>query len=171
MVAIFYRVIICIYSPDVCSQWVRPFLAPVADWLGYLRHWSQRSAHLHQGNVSYGGVIWCCNNCSCFHIITEINQYRYKNIPSYVTENGLAWQEDTVEQAVNDTMRQQYLHDHIDAVGQALQAGCDVKGYFVWSFQVRIMFVNNCVCTNYCYFLPMHVLCGTVVFQEQKSVV
>lgn len=62
--------------------------------------------------------------------------HSYKNIPTYVTENGLAWQEDTVEQAVNDTMRQQYLHDHIDAVGQALQAGCDVKGYFVWSFQV-----------------------------------
>lgn len=61
---------------------------------------------------------------------------RYKNLPTYVTENGLAWQEDTVEQAVNDTMRQQYLHDHIDAVGQALQAGCDVRGYFVWSFQV-----------------------------------
>lgn len=63
---------------------------------------------------------------------------RYKNIPTYVTENGLAWQEDTVEQAVNDTMRQQYLHDHIDAVGQALQSGCDVKGYFVWSFQVCV---------------------------------
>lgn len=67
---------------------------------------------------------------------------RYKNIPTYVTENGLAWQEDTVEQAVNDTMRQQYLHDHIDAVGQALQSGCDVKGYFVWSFQVT----TRCCC-------------------------
>ena len=46
--------------------------------------------------------------------------HRYKNIPTYITENGLAWQADTVEEAVNDTMRQQYLHDHIDAVGQAL---------------------------------------------------
>jgi beta-glucosidase/6-phospho-beta-glucosidase/beta-galactosidase len=55
-----------------------------------------------------------------------------------VTENGLAWQENTVAEAVNDTMRQQYLHDHIDAVGQALQAGCDVRGYFVWSFQVGL---------------------------------
>jgi beta-glucosidase/6-phospho-beta-glucosidase/beta-galactosidase len=48
-----------------------------------------------------------------------------------------------VEEAVNDTMRQQYLHDHIDAVGQALQAGCDVKGYFVWSFQVSTLFVSG----------------------------
>jgi beta-glucosidase/6-phospho-beta-glucosidase/beta-galactosidase len=64
--------------------------------------------------------------------------YSYKNLPTYVTENGLAWQENTVAEAVNDTMRQQYLHDHIDAVGQALQAGCDVRGYFVWSFQVGL---------------------------------
>lgn len=40
-----------------------------------------------------------------------------------------------MEEAVNDTMRQQYLHDHIDAVGQALQQGADVRGYFIWSFQ------------------------------------
>jgi beta-glucosidase/6-phospho-beta-glucosidase/beta-galactosidase len=69
----------------------------------------------------------------------------YNTIPTYVTENGLAWQEDTVEQAVNDTMRQSYLHDHIDAVGQALQAGCDVKGYFVWSFQVYKSPTNNAI--------------------------
>ena len=66
----------------------------------------------------------------------------YNNLPTYITENGLAWQENSVAEAVNDTMRQQYLHDHIDAVGQALQAGCDVKGYFVWSFQVIFFFYS-----------------------------
>ncbi len=40
--------------------------------------------------------------------------------------------------AVNDVQRQQYLHDHIEAVGEALAAGADVKGYFVWSFQVSL---------------------------------
>ena len=62
---------------------------------------------------------------------------RYPEVPLYVTENGLAWEEPTVADAVNDTMRQQYLHDHIEAVGQALEKGCDIRGYFVWSFQVR----------------------------------
>ncbi|CAE7383169.1 BGLU30, partial [Symbiodinium microadriaticum] len=60
---------------------------------------------------------------------------RYPEVPLYITENGLAWEEPTVADAVNDTMRQQYLHDHIEAVGQALDKGCDVRGYFVWSFQ------------------------------------
>ena len=48
-----------------------------------------------------------------------------------------------MEQAVNDTMRQSYLHDHIDAVGQALEAGCDVKGYFVWSFQDNLEWASG----------------------------
>ncbi|RYG68822.1 glycosyl hydrolase family protein [archaeon] len=65
------------------------------------------------------------------------------HVPTYVTENGLAWQEDSVAVAVNDTQRQQYLHDHIQAVGDALQAGCDVKGYFVWSFQDNLEWASG----------------------------
>jgi beta-glucosidase len=26
-----------------------------------------------------------------------------------------------------------YLHDHVEAVGAALDAGADVRGYFLWS--------------------------------------
>jgi len=64
-------------------------------------------------------------------------------IPTYVTENGLAWQEDNVTVAVNDVMRQQYLHDHIQAVGDALVAGADVRGYFVWSFQDNLEWASG----------------------------
>lgn len=59
----------------------------------------------------------------------------YPHLPQYITENGLAWQEDTIEDAVEDSTRQQYLHDHITAVGDALTAGADVRGYFIWSWQ------------------------------------
>ena len=68
--------------------------------------------------------------------------YRYQ-LPTYVTENGLAWQEDNVTVAVNDLTRQQYLHDHIQAVGDAIQAGCDVKGYFVWSLQDNLEWASG----------------------------
>ncbi len=67
-------------------------------------------------------------------------QERY-GIPSYITENGLAWQEDNVTVAVNDVQRQQYLHDHIEAVGEAIAKGANVKGYFVWSFQVDLIHI------------------------------
>lgn len=59
---------------------------------------------------------------------------RYPSLPQHVTENGLAWQE-TEEEARNDRTRQQYLHDHIDAVGEAVQRGADVRSYFIWSLQ------------------------------------
>jgi beta-glucosidase len=61
----------------------------------------------------------------------------------YVTENGLAWKEDNVTVAVQDVQRQQYLHDHIEAVGDALVAGADVKGYFVWSLQDNLEWASG----------------------------
>jgi beta-glucosidase len=57
---------------------------------------------------------------------------RYK-LPHYITENGLAWKETTAEEAINDVERQKYIHDHIQAVGEAIDEGVDVRGYFVWS--------------------------------------
>ncbi len=54
--------------------------------------------------------------------------------PLYVTENGAAY-EDTVQAdgSVPDAERTQYILDHIAAVGRAIEAGADVRGYFVWS--------------------------------------
>lgn len=69
-------------------------------------------------------------------------QDRYA-LPSYVTENGLAWQEDNSTIAVNDVQRQSYLHDHIQAVGDALVGGADVRGYFVWSFQDNLEWASG----------------------------
>ena len=59
---------------------------------------------------------------------------RFPGLPLVITENGAAFP-DTVSQdgRVHDAMRVAYLHDHIDAVGQAIDAGADVRGYFAWS--------------------------------------
>ncbi|NKX93830.1 beta-glucosidase [Sanguibacter hominis ATCC BAA-789] len=59
---------------------------------------------------------------------------RFPGLPLVITENGAAFP-DTVSQdgRVHDDMRVAYLHDHIDAVGQAIDAGADVRGYFAWS--------------------------------------
>ncbi|MFD1715219.1 GH1 family beta-glucosidase [Amnibacterium flavum] len=54
--------------------------------------------------------------------------------PLYVTENGAAY-EDVLDPdgGVHDVERIAYLRDHIAAVGDAIDAGADVRGYFVWS--------------------------------------
>ena len=51
-----------------------------------------------------------------------------------VTENGAAFYDTVSEDGqVHDADRVSYLHGHIDAVGQAIDAGVDVRGYFLWS--------------------------------------
>jgi beta-glucosidase/6-phospho-beta-glucosidase/beta-galactosidase len=75
-------------------------------------------------------------------LIMYTNEH-YPGVPVYVTENGLAWQENSIEEAENDTMRQQYIHDHIEAVGEAIVRGSDVRGYFIWSFQDNLEWASG----------------------------
>ncbi|WP_150463221.1 GH1 family beta-glucosidase [Nesterenkonia ebinurensis] len=52
----------------------------------------------------------------------------------YVTENGAAY-DDAVEPdgSVHDPQRLDYIRRHLKAVHAAIEAGADVRGYFVWS--------------------------------------
>jgi beta-glucosidase len=56
--------------------------------------------------------------------------------PVMVTESGAAFPDELVEQPephVDDPRRVEYLRSHVAAVGEAIDAGVDVRGYFVWS--------------------------------------
>ncbi len=59
---------------------------------------------------------------------------RYGNLPLYITENGAAF-DDVLQPngAVDDRPRVEYLRSHLQAAGQAIAAGVDLRGYFVWS--------------------------------------
>jgi beta-glucosidase len=58
----------------------------------------------------------------------------YANLPPiYITENGMASDDALVGGLVDDVQRVAYLNRHIDAVAQAMRAGVDLRGYFVWS--------------------------------------
>ena len=61
--------------------------------------------------------------------------------PVMITENGAAFDDELVEAVtdgdvahVDDPRRVDYLRSHIAAVGAAIDAGVDVRGYYVWSF-------------------------------------
>jgi beta-glucosidase len=63
-------------------------------------------------------------------------QYGAALPPVMVTENGVAFPDDLVEQPephVDDPRRVEYLRAHMAAVGEAIDAGVDVRGFFVWS--------------------------------------
>ncbi|HSE08104.1 MAG TPA: GH1 family beta-glucosidase [Nocardioidaceae bacterium] len=54
--------------------------------------------------------------------------------PVFVTENGCAYNDEPDGTGrVADQRRIDYLDGHLRAVGQAIEAGVDVRGYFTWS--------------------------------------
>ncbi|MCU7727151.1 GH1 family beta-glucosidase [Actinoplanes sp. KI2] len=58
----------------------------------------------------------------------------YDGIPMLITENGAAYPEGPAEDGgVHDTRRIEYLDGHLRACHDALAAGVDLRGYFVWS--------------------------------------
>jgi beta-glucosidase len=60
---------------------------------------------------------------------------RYGDIPLYVTENGAAFPDPPVWEGEGfpDPLRVDYLRRHLLAARDAIRAGVDLRGYFVWS--------------------------------------
>jgi beta-glucosidase len=60
---------------------------------------------------------------------------QYGDLPLYVTENGAAFADYVdPEGRVHDPERIDYLSSHFKAAEEAIGAGVDLRGYFVWSF-------------------------------------
>jgi beta-glucosidase len=58
----------------------------------------------------------------------------YGGIPLMITENGAAFDDlPNADGGVPDVDRIGYLRDHLAVVHEAIQAGVDLRGYFVWS--------------------------------------
>ncbi len=81
----------------------------------------------------YTAMGWNIEPSGLTELLTSLHA-AYPHQPLMITENGAAF-DDTVtpDGRVHDRLRVAYLHDHIDAVGRAVDAGADVRGYFVWS--------------------------------------
>ncbi|MCU9534028.1 6-phospho-beta-galactosidase [Streptococcus sp. CSL10205-OR2] len=55
----------------------------------------------------------------------------YKKI--YITENGLGYKDQFINQTVYDDERIDYVKQHLEAISDAIKDGANVKGYFIWS--------------------------------------
>jgi len=115
------------------------------DWLGlnyYTRAvvtadplaWPTGAIKVHQPRSIYTETHWEVYPQG----LTETLQWladRYGPIPLYVTENGAAFYDPPTAEGgkVDDPLRVEYLRSHLRAVGRAIDAGVDVRGYFAWS--------------------------------------
>lgn len=62
-----------------------------------------------------------------------IEAYQRYQRPLYVTENGIGVREDVTVDQVNDEYRISFMNDHINAIMNAMDAGCDIRGYYAWA--------------------------------------
>ncbi len=66
------------------------------------------------------------------------------DLPILISENGLgAFDELTESKEVHDTYRIEYLNDHIKVIQEAQKLGCEVLGYYTWSFQDLFSWLNG----------------------------
>jgi beta-glucosidase len=81
----------------------------------------------------YTAMGWRVEPASLTELLVDVAN-RYPTVPLVVTENGASYDEDVVtEGAVHDVHRTAYVREHVAAVHDAIEAGADVRGYFLWS--------------------------------------
>ncbi len=81
----------------------------------------------------YTAMGWNIDPDSFTELLVKVGG-RYPDMPLMVTENGAAFDDEvSADGRVHDVQRVDYLYRHLDAVGTAIDAGVDVRGYFVWS--------------------------------------
>ena len=126
------------YSPTtVCAPTRRAEARAAGYWVPASDH-APPAADLHAVHVLRPGTPrtqmgWEIEPGALTEIMVRVRE-EYGTLPLYVTENGAAC-DDYVgpDGEVRDEERIQYLDGHLRAVLDALAAGVDVRGYFVWS--------------------------------------
>ncbi|ONK10611.1 GH1 family beta-glucosidase [Streptomyces sp. MP131-18] len=76
---------------------------------------------------------WAVDPSGLYDLLLRLRQ-DLPRLPLMITENGAAFDDYAgPDGAVHDPDRIAYLHGHLAAVHAAVEAGVDVRGYFLWS--------------------------------------
>jgi beta-glucosidase len=96
--------------------------------------WPLKAGPVKQKRATYTETGWEVFPRGLTDVLNWVKD-RYGNPPVYVTENGAAFYDPptVAGKELSDPLRVDYLRRHIRAVADALQAGCNLKGYFAWS--------------------------------------
>ncbi len=96
--------------------------------------WPLRASMVMQKGKTYTETGWEVHAPALTDLLLWFKD-RYGATPLYITENGAAFYDPPVaaEDGVHDPLRVSYLKGHIAAIGDAIAAGVDVRGYMLWS--------------------------------------
>ncbi|MDQ2696575.1 MAG: GH1 family beta-glucosidase, partial [Pseudomonadota bacterium] len=79
------------------------------------------------------GMGWEINPRAFYDQMMDVHQ-RYGPIPIYITENGAGYEEAPgPDGQLRDDYRAAFLEGYLGALHEAIAAGADVRGYFIWS--------------------------------------
>ncbi len=67
------------------------------------------------------------------HFLTRMARDYVGQMPVFMTENGMAWDDHIVDGVVSDPERTAFASDHILATKRAIEDGANVQGFFYWS--------------------------------------
>jgi beta-glucosidase len=92
-----------------------------------------RAPAVTRPDVERTAMDWEVDPAALTELLTRVRQ-EYTSLPIYITENGAAC-DDYVDPdgKVADTDRIEFLDGHLRALADAIAAGVDVRGFFVWS--------------------------------------
>ena len=98
--------------------------------------WPTFSKKVPNPDAEYTDLDWEIHPAGLTRVLAWVRD-RYTTLPLYVTENGIALPEPESlpddARRFDDPRRVAYLRSHVGAVGDAIAAGVDVRGYFAWS--------------------------------------
>jgi beta-glucosidase len=128
-------------APGVRDGDLEAIAAPI-DFLGvnnYSRHLVRASANgegphmVRDPESQYTDMGWEIYPQGLYQLLARVRE-EYGPEAIYITENGAAFGDIRGHDGqVHDPERTDYIAQHVDAVGRALEEGVPMKGYFVWS--------------------------------------
>ena len=123
------------YSPTLVSHHTGP-AAHGSDGHGASDHTPWPGADrvaFHQTPGDRTAMGWTIDPSGLYELLMRVRR-DHPDLPVMITENGAAF-DDRVgpDGEVDDPERIAYLRDHLAAVRSAIEAGADVRGYFLWS--------------------------------------
>lgn len=90
-------------------------------------------AFLHASPPPVTAMGWPVDPESFTELLVRLSS-AHPSVPMVVTENGSAYLDEvSADGDVHDAERADYLRAHVRAVGAAIAAGADVRGYYAWS--------------------------------------
>ncbi|MEP2946786.1 MAG: GH1 family beta-glucosidase [Lentilitoribacter sp.] len=133
------------FAPHMPEGWqddLKVISQPI-DWLGlnyYTRNFILDDgtgvfpfAKSHKGDLPKTSMGWEIYPEGLEFFLNRISTEYSKDIPIFVTENGMALHDNIHDGKVEDDLRCDFFQLHLAAVKSAIENGVNVKGYFAWS--------------------------------------